>query len=48
MQAVANELSSNAFLSTPSVRRATASGRIYQNRFIVFLSTPSVRRATCC
>ena len=33
------------FLSTPSARRATASGQIIQI-FFLFLSTPSARRAT--
>ena len=35
----------DAFLSTPSVRRATADRRLFRHQR-VFLSTPSVRRAT--
>ncbi len=36
------------FLSTPSVRRATASVCLYGSVYVGFLSTPSVRRATHC
>ena len=36
------------FLSTPSARRATASGEAKRAKKSIFLSTPSARRATGC